>query len=237
MSTPEGHDELHDASVGNRLNWLRAGVLGANDGVVSTSGLLVGVAAATSSFGVLLTTGLAGLSSGALSMAAGEYVSVSTQRDTEKALVAKERWELANEPELELEELAALYVAKGLSPEVAQEVAVQLTAHDALAAHAEVELKLDPEEYTNPWNAALASAVSFLVGGIIPFLTILLLPEAWKIPVTVLAAAIALALTGGVSARLGGAPVTRAIMRNVGGGIAAMAVTYAIGRLFGATVV
>ena len=159
MSTPEGHDELHDASVGNRLNWLRAGVLGANDGVVSTSGLLVGVAAATSSFGVLLTTGLAGLSSGALSMAAGEYVSVSTQRDTEKALVAKERWELANEPELELEELAALYVAKGLSPEVAQEVAVQLTAHDALAAHAEVELKLDPEEYTNPWNAALASAV------------------------------------------------------------------------------
>ena len=196
MSTPEGHDELHDASVGNRLNWLRAGVLGANDGVVSTSGLLVGVAAATSSFGVLLTTGLAGLSSGALSMAAGEYVSVSTQRDTEKALVAKERWELANEPELELEELAALYVAKGLSP-----------------------------------------AVSFLVGGIIPFLTILLLPEAWKIPVTVLAAAIALALTGGVSARLGGAPVTRAIMRNVGGGIAAMAVTYAIGRLFGATVV
>lgn len=237
MSTPEGHDELHDPSVGNRLNWLRAGVLGANDGVVSTSGLLVGVAAATSSFGVLLTTGLAGLSSGALSMAAGEYVSVSTQRDTEKALVAKERWELANEPELELEELAALYVAKGLSPEVAQEVAVQLTAHDALAAHAEVELKLDPEEYTNPWNAALASAVSFLVGGIIPFLTILLLPEPWKIPVTVLAAAMALALAGGVSARLGGAPVGRAIMRNVGGGILAMAVTYAIGRLFGATVV
>lgn len=236
MSIPDGHSEQHSAGVTDRLNWLRAGVLGANDGIVSTSGLLVGIAAATSSFGVLLTTGLAGLSSGALSMAAGEYVSVSTQRDTEKALVAKEKWELANEPDLELAELANLYQAKGLSPELAQEVAVQLTAHDALAAHAEVELKLDPEEYTNPWNAAIASAVSFLVGGIIPFLTILLLPQAWKIPVTVGAAAIALALTGGVSARLGGAPIPRAIMRNVGGGILAMAVTYAIGRLFGATV-
>ncbi|HPB73105.1 MAG TPA: VIT family protein [Phycicoccus sp.] len=230
------HTERHDASDGAKLNWLRAGVLGANDGIVATSGLVIGVAAAQAGQGALLTAGLAGLVAGAMSMAVGEYVSVSTQRDTEQALVAKERWELANEPEHELAELTGIYEAKGLTPELAREVAVQLTAHDALAAHAEVELRLDPEEFTSPWEAAFASAAAFTVGALIPFLTILLLPDAWKIPATVVAAALALAVTGGVSARLGDASVPRAIARNVGGGLLAMALTFAVGRLFGAQV-
>ena len=221
------------AHAGQRLNWLRAGVLGANDGIVATSGLVIGVAAAGAAQGTILTAGLAGLAAGALSMAAGEYVSVSTQRDTESALLAKERFELENYPTEELEELAGFYEDKGLTADLAHTVAEQLTAHDALAAHAEVELKLDQEDLTNPWHAAGASMASFIVGAILPLLTITLVTGPARIPLTVVAAAFALALTGWISARLGQAKVRLAILRNVGGGLLAMAITYAIGALVG----
>jgi len=221
------------AHSGERLNWLRAGVLGANDGIVAVSGLVIGVAAAGASQGALLTAGLAGLAAGALSMAAGEYVSVSTQRDTEAALLAKERFELDNYPEAELEELAGFYVEKGLSPDLAHNVAVELTAHDAFAAHVEVELKIDHEELANPWHAAAASIAAFVAGSLLPLLTILLVTGPARIPLTVVAAALALALTGWISAKLGQAIPHVAILRNIGGGLLAMAVTYAIGALVG----
>ena len=150
-------DEPHDESLAARLNWLRAGVLGANDGIVSTAGLVVGVAGATTDRRAILVAGVAGLVAGAMSMAAGEYVSVSTQRDSEQALLAKERRELREEPEEELAELAGLYVQKGLAEDLALQVAEQLTEHDALGAHAEAELGIDPDDLTNPWHAALAS--------------------------------------------------------------------------------
>ena len=244
MSQVGSHpNEQHDTDTSARLNWLRAGVLGANDGIVSTSGLVIGVAAAGAGQGALLTAGLAGLSAGAMSMAVGEYVSVSTQRDTERALLDLERWELANlpdelatDPEAELHELAGIYRSKGLAPDLAVQVAEQLTAHDALAAHAEVELKLVPGELTSPWQAAAASALSFTLGALVPLLAILLLATDRKIPGTVMLAAVALAVTGWTSARLGGASPARAILRNVGGGLLAMAITFAIGRLFGASV-
>jgi len=220
----------------DRLNWLRAGVLGANDGIVSVSGIVIGVAAAGASHGALMTAGLAGLAAGALSMAAGEYVSVSTQRDTQTALLAKERWELETYPEEELNELAGFYVEKGLTPDLAHSVAVQLTAHDALAAHAEVELKIDQEELTNPWHAAFASMTAFVIGSLLPLLTILLVPGGARIPATVVAVAIALFLTGLISAKLGDANIRLAILRNVGGGLLAMAITYGIGALVGTQV-
>jgi VIT1/CCC1 family predicted Fe2+/Mn2+ transporter len=233
-STPVGpHAEAHGSNETSKLNWLRAGVLGANDGIVATSGLVIGVAASGASDSALLTAGLAGLAAGALSMAVGEYVSVSTQRDTEQALIAKETRELAEFPEHELEELTGIYQAKGLDADLARQVAVQLTEHDALAAHAEVELKLDPEEFTNPWHAAFASMAAFILGSLIPLLTILLLPASVRIWATVIAAATALAITGIISAHLGGANVGRALARNVGGGLLAMALTYAIGALVG----
>ena len=167
-------DEPHEGGIGNRLNWLRAGVLGANDGIVSTAGIVVGVAGATSDRTSILVAGVAGLAAGALSMGAGEYVSVSTQRDSEHALLEKERRELEEEPEEELAELAGIYVGKGLSEDLAMEVARQLTEHDALGAHAEAELNIDPDDLTNPWHAAWASMVSFTVGALLPLLTIVL---------------------------------------------------------------
>ncbi|PTR32089.1 VIT1/CCC1 family predicted Fe2+/Mn2+ transporter [Rhodococcus sp. OK519] len=228
------HDaEPHLGSLSSRLNWLRAGVLGANDGIVSVAGLVVGVAAATTDRGPILTAGLAGLAAGAVSMALGEYVSVSTQRDTERALLAKEKLELSTIPDAELEELASLYEAKGLSPETARMVAEELTEHDAFAAHAEAELGIDPDELTNPWQAAGASAISFTVGAILPMLAILLPPATARIPVTFVAVLIALAITGSLSARLGGARRSRAVLRVVAGGALAMAVTYGIGQLLG----
>ena len=211
-------------------------MLGANDGIVSTAGLVIGVAAATTDRGAILTAGLAGLAAGAMSMAAGEYVSVSTQRDTEQALLAKERHELREMPEEELAELTSLYEDRGLTPELAHQVAVQLTEHDALAAHAEVELGIDPEALTNPWHAAWASMGAFTVGALLPLLAILLPPASGRIPLTAVSVGVALALTGWVSARLGGAPLRPAIVRNVGGGALAMAVTYGIGSLVGLAV-
>ncbi|GAB2653490.1 VIT family protein [Prescottella soli] len=225
--------EPHVAGLSSRLNWLRAGVLGANDGIVSVAGLVVGVAAATTDRGPILTAGLAGLAAGAVSMALGEYVSVSTQRDTERALLAKERHELSTIPEAELDELTSLYEDKGLSPATARKVAEELTAHDAFAAHAEVELGIDPDELTNPWHAALASAIAFTVGAILPMLAILLPPASARIPVTFVAMLAALAITGSLSARLGGASRPRAVLRVVTGGALAMAVTYGIGQLLG----
>ncbi|MFJ9366701.1 VIT family protein [Nocardia sp. NPDC101769] len=229
---PHPH-EPHDESLASRLNWLRAGVLGANDGIVSTAGLVVGVAAASTDSSAILTAGVAGLAAGALSMAVGEYVSVSTQRDSERALLSKEKRELAEEPEYELAELTQIYRAKGLSAETARQVAQELTAHDAFAAHAEAELGLDPHALTNPWHAALSSAVSFTIGAILPILAILLPPTQWRIPVCFAAVLVALALTGSVSARFGGSNPRRAVLRVVIGGALAMAVTYGIGQLAG----
>ena len=235
-SLPVGphRDEPHEGGIAARLNWLRAGVLGANDGIVSTAGLVVGVAGATADRSTILIAGVAGLCAGALSMAAGEYVSVSTQRDSEQALLAKERHELATMPEHELAELADLYVSKGLSEGLAREVARELTAHDALRAHADAELGIDPDELTNPWHAAWASMLAFTLGALLPLLSIAAPPVGWRVPVTVVAVTVALALTGWVSARLGGGGVRRAVARNVGGGLLAMGVTYLIGSMIGA---
>lgn len=224
----------HRVSTSGRTNWLRAAVLGANDGIVSVAGLVVGVAGAASSRPALLTAGLAGMAAGALSMGVGEYVSVSTQRDTERAMLDLERRELAEDPEAERQELAAIYQAKGLTPELAGQVADQLTAADAFTAHAEAELHIDPEALVNPWAAAGASIAAFLLGAVLPLVAIVLPPDSLRVPVTMAAVLLALALTGSVSARLGGAHQGRAVARVVAGGALAMAITYTIGTLLGA---
>ncbi|MEU8528849.1 MULTISPECIES: VIT1/CCC1 transporter family protein [Streptomyces] len=234
MTEAPVHDEAHGGGLGSRLNWLRAAVLGANDGVVSTAGLVVGVAGATGSQAALLTAGLAGLLAGSMSMAAGEYVSVSTQRDSEKAALAVERRELKERPEAELAELTGLLAARGLSPDVAREAAEQLTERDALRAHARVELGIDPDELTNPWHAAWASFLAFTVGALLPLLAIVLPAADDRLWITVLSVLAALAFTGWWSARLGAAPPARAVLRNVVGGALAMGVTYAAGSLLGA---
>lgn len=232
-AAPVHRDESSLAQVNARLNWLRAGVLGANDGIVSTAGLVVGVAGATTDRTALVVAGVAGLVAGALSMAGGEYVSVSTQRDTERALLRKEARELEETPEEELAELAGFYRDKGLSAGTADLVAAELTAHDALRAHAEIELGIDHDSLVDPWQAALASLVSFTLGALLPLLAIVLPGQDARLPVTVLAVAAALALTGTVSARLGEAPVRPAVLRNVGVGLLAMALTFAVGSLVG----
>ena len=228
--------ETHTAHLGGRLNWLRAGVLGANDGLVSTAGIVVGVAGATSALSTILTAGIAGLVAGALSMAGGEYVSVSTQRDTEAAAIARERWELANLPEQEEAELADLYRARGLSERLARQVSRELTAGDALRAHAEAELQIDPDVLTSPWQAAVASLLAFTVGGIVPLLAILVPVAGWRVAVTVAAAVVGLILTGYLSARLGDAPRQAAIVRNVGVGALTMAITWTVGKLTGGVI-
>jgi VIT1/CCC1 family predicted Fe2+/Mn2+ transporter len=226
----------HHGSVANKLNWLRAAVLGANDGIVSTAGIVIGVAAATAERGPVLTAGIAGLAAGALSMAVGEYVSVSTQRDTERALLETETQELKLQPDAELDELVALYEARGLSAETARQAATELTAHNPLAAHAELELRLDPEQLTNPWLAAISSAVSFTIGALLPLIAILLPPASTRIAITVAAVLLALAITGWVAARLGGAKPLLPILRVTIGGALAMAITFGIGHLVGATI-
>ena len=225
--------EPHGTGLAARLNWLRAGVLGANDGIVSTAGIVVGVAGATSSRGAIFTAGLAGLVAGAVSMALGEYVSVSSQRDSESAILELERRELKETPEEELIELAGIYEAKGLAAETAKQVAAELTAHDALAAHAEAELRIDPNALVNPFHAAIASAVSFLLGAMLPLLAILLPPPRLRVIVTAVAVLAALAITGWISAKIGGSSARLAITRVVVGGAAGLALTYGIGSLFG----
>ncbi|AKU15386.1 VIT1/CCC1 transporter family protein [Luteipulveratus mongoliensis] len=229
-------DEPHDESLSGRLNWLRAGVLGANDGIVSVAGIVVGVAGASSDRTAILVAGIAGLTAGAMSMAVGEYVSVSTQRDSEKAMLALERRELREMPREELDELTQIYQDKGLDAELAREVAVELTKKDALAAHADAELGIDPDDLTNPWHAALASFVAFTVGALLPLVAVLVPPPSWRVPVTFVAVLAALALTGHVSARMGSARPWPAVVRNLLGGAAAMAITFAIGNLVGRSV-
>ncbi|HVV10832.1 VIT family protein [Amycolatopsis sp.] len=225
--------EPHNESIGSKLNWLRAGVLGANDGIVSVAGIVVGVAGATTDRPAVLVAGIAGLVAGALSMAGGEYVSVSTQRDTERALLRLEKHELKTMPEAEERELAEIYEEKGLSPKLAAEVARELTEKDAFQAHAEAELGIDPDDLTSPWQAAWASLLSFSVGALLPLLAIALPPLSWRVWACVIAVAVGLFLTGYVSARLGNARAGRAVLRNVGVGLLTMLVTYYVGALFG----
>lgn len=230
------HPESHFSSHTSKLNWIRASVLGANDGIVSIAGLVVGVAGATDSSGVILTAGVAGIVAGAISMAAGEYVSVSSSRDIEKALLKKERYELKHYPEDELEELVGIYEKKGLSRKTAEVVAKELTKKDAFAAHVDAELGINPDDLTNAWHAAFASAASFLIGAVIPLVAILVFPLGLRIPFTFISVIIALAITGYVSAKVGGAHVGQAVLRVILGGMLAMAVTYGVGRMFGARI-
>lgn len=230
---PGAHsDEPHREGLAQRLNWLRAGVLGANDGIVSVAAIVVGVAGATQNLAAILTAGIAGLVGGAVSMALGEYISVSSQRDSERALIEKEKRELAEMPEEEFEELVGLYRAKGLTEATAVQVARELTDHDVLAAHLSAELNIDEKDVVSPWHAAFASAISFTLGAILPMLSILLPPPGWRVPVTFVAVLAALVVTGVVSARLGGAPARAAVVRNVVVGLLAMVVTFAVGSLF-----
>jgi len=230
---PKHPDEPHGTGIAARLNWLRAGVLGANDGIVSVAAIVVGVAGATSSVPAILTAGTAGLVGGAISMALGEYVSVSSQRDSQRALIAKEKRELAEEPEVELAELTALYRDRGLSETTARQVAIELTEHDVLAAHLEAELNITEADIASPWQAAGASALAFTIGAILPMLAILLPPAFVRVPVTFVAVLVALAITGATSARIGGSPVLRAMVRVVVGGAIALAATFLIGSALG----
>lgn len=227
--------EPHRSGTSGRLNWLRAAVLRANDGIVSIAGIVVGVAGATTAQNPILLAGIAGLVAGAVSMALGEYVSVSSQRDSESGLLAKERLELHEEPDDELAELIALYEAKGLSQRTAAQVAEELTAHDALQAHLDAELKIDAEDLANPWQAAGASAASFVMGALLPLIAIVLPPPAWRVPVTFVAVLIALGAAGALSARIGGSDVGRAVLRVIIGGAAGLAFSYGVGQLFRTT--
>lgn len=233
-STSQPHEPHGD--LGGRLNWLRAGVLGANDGIVSVAGIVVGVAGATTDATTIATAGIAGLVAGALSMAGGEYVSVSTQRDTEQAQLRLEKQELKAMPEAEERELAEIYEEKGLSPELAAEVARELSEKDALQAHAEAELGIDPDNLTSPWQAAWASLVAFTAGALLPLLSIVWTATSARVWACASAVVVGLALTGFISARLGDARVGRAIARNVGVGALTMVVTYFVGVLFGVSV-
>ena len=226
------HHEPHTQKSTSKLNWLRASVLGANDGIVSVAGIVVGVAGANGNPHVILTAGIAGLVAGSISMAAGEYVSVSSSRDTEKSLLKKEKYELEHYPDEELEELAHLYVEKGLSLKTASLVAEELTKKDPYAAHIDAELGIDPDDLTNPWHAAFASAASFLVGAIIPLIAILLFPQQTRILMTFISVLVALAITGTISAKVSDANVIRATSRVVIGGAIAMIVTFGVGRFF-----
>jgi vacuolar iron transporter family protein len=219
--------------LAQRLNWLRAGVLGANDGIVSVAAIMVGVAGATSNVAPILTAGLAGLVGGAVSMALGEYVSVSSQRDSERAAIATERAELAESPADELRELADYYEAKGISSETAMEVARELTKRDALSAHLAAEFNIDQTDIASPWHAALASAVAFTIGAALPFASMTLVPDPYRVPVTFVAVLVALAITGSVAATIGGSPKLRATLRVTIGGALALAATYGIGTLLG----
>jgi vacuolar iron transporter family protein len=227
------HSEPH---LSGRSNWLRAAVLGANDGIVSTASLVLGVAAAGASAKAIVTAGIAGLVAGALSMATGEYVSVSSQRDTELADLRVEERELRDDPEGELRELTRIYRRRGLSDSLAHQVAVQLTAHGALAAHARDELGLDEDRLARPLQAAWASALSFSTGAVLPLVAIGVTPAGARVVVCIAVTLAALVLLGAIGARLGGADRVRPAIRVLAWGAAAMAVTSGIGALVGAAV-
>ena len=224
------HTERH---LIERIGWLRAAVLGANDGIVSTASLIVGVAAASQGRAEVLVAGVAGLVAGAMSMAAGEYVSVSSQADTERADVARETQELATQPEAELDELAGIYARRGLDPELARTVAVQLMARDALAAHARDELGISVAGAARPVQAAFTSAATFAVGAALPLAAAALSPLSVLVPAVSVSAILFLALLGGVGARAGGAPVGKAVARVTFWGGVAMAITAGVGAIFG----
>jgi VIT1/CCC1 family predicted Fe2+/Mn2+ transporter len=230
---PRKHREEHRTA---RIGWLRAAVLGANDGIVSTASLVVGVAAASTSRSDVLVAGVAGLVAGAMSMAAGEYVSVSSQADTEQADLTRERTELATMPESELNELTGIYVERGLDLALARQVAEQLMAKDALAAHTRDELGISEITTARPVQAALASAATFAVGAALPLLVVLLAPDAGLIYTVSITSLVFLALLGILAARAGGAPVLKAALRVTFWGALAMALTAAVGALFGAVV-
>ena len=225
--------EPHRLNFAPRLNWLRAGILGANDGIVSIAALVVGVAAATSDPGPILIAGTAGIIAGSLSMALGEFVSVSSQRDSEASLIKRERQELEEHPEAELRELAEIYQQRGLSASTAALVAQELTEHDAVAAHLEAELGINELELTNPWHAAISSALAFLAGSILPMVAIVLGPESIRIPLTFAASLLALGITGGVGAYLGQSPILRPVFRVMGGGALALVISWGIGTALG----
>ena len=233
MTTPRPHPERHEME---RIGWLRAAVIGANDGIVSTASLIVGVAAAAADRSGILVAGLAGLVAGAMSMAAGEYVSVSSQADTEKANLERERWELENLPQAEHAELAGIYRARGLDRATADEVASQLMENDALAAHARDELGISEVTTARPIQAAIISAITFTAGAAVPLIVALLLPAEIIIPAVAAASLGALAGLGAVGARVGGASPWRPTARVLFWGAFAMAVTAGIGRLVGAAV-
>jgi VIT1/CCC1 family predicted Fe2+/Mn2+ transporter len=228
--------EFQRNTMAAKLNWLRAGVLGANDGIVSTAGLVMGVAGATTDSAAILIAGVAGLVAGSISMAGGEYTSVSAQKDSEKAALAKERKELAEQPEVELRELAWFYEQKGLSLDLALKVAEELTAKDALKAHAEAELGIDSEQHASPTQAAVASFVAFAGGSLLPLLAVTGPWVDFRIPVTVGAVVASLAITGYVGAKIGGAKSGAAIIRNVVVSLLTMGITYGIGLLVGTSV-
>jgi len=234
MNTPNIQKE-HEQKIGQKLNALRASVLGANDGIVSIAALVVGVAGASESASFILISGIAGVLAGAISMGVGEYISVSAQRDTEEALIEKERMENIFQPDSELKELAEIYERKGLSAETARKVAEELTAHGALSAHLEAELGINETDLVSPWHAAYASALAFLCGAVIPMLMITLPPRTFRVPLTFFGVFIALIITGTLSASAGGANKTKAITRVVIGGMLAMGVTFGIGKIFGIT--
>ena len=220
-------------SLSAKLNWLRAGVLGANDGIVSVAGIVMGVAGATTSSPALLIAGLAGLVAGALSMAGGEYVSVSSQKDTELAAVGKVRKLLASEPDRALAELTTSYESQGCSPDLAAQVAQTLTNHDAVAVQTQARYGISSHEQTSPWAAALASFVSFIVGALIPLLAMICTNPSARVAATPIAVMGALALTGSVSAWLGKAKIGRAVLRNCLVGLLTMGITYLVGNLVG----
>ena len=229
------HHEMHRS---DRIGWLRAAVLGANDGIVSTASLILGVAASGAPGSSVALAGLAGLVAGAMTMAAGEYISVSSQADTEGADLARERHELATQFDAEKVELAGIYVSRGLQPDLAQQVAEQLMAHDALGAHLRDELGITEMQRARPVQAALSSAASFAAGAAVPLLVAVLIPAmGLALAGTILVASlVCLALLGWLAARLGGANVTKGVLRVMFWGALAMAITYAVGALFGAVV-
>ncbi|WP_312735506.1 VIT family protein [Brevundimonas sp.] len=230
---PRSHSERHLMA---RVGWLRAAVLGANDGLLSTASLIVGVAAAEASKGAVLVSGVAGLVAGAMSMAAGEYVSVSSQSDTEKADLAREAAELAAAPAAELDELAGIYIARGVQPDTARTVAEQLMAHDSLGAHARDELGITSFTTARPVQAALTSAATFATGAALPLVTVAIAPDDVLLAAVAASAFVGLGALGAMGARAGGANVPRSMIRVVFWGVLAMAVTAGIGRLFGTVV-
>ncbi|MCO5312806.1 MAG: VIT family protein [Microthrixaceae bacterium] len=225
--------EPHRDDLNNHMSRLRAGVLGANDGIISTAGLVIGVAAATTDTSAIATAGVAGLISGAVSMALGEFVSVSTQRDVERALIRKERQELEEMPVAEHQELIEILRQQGLTAATAKNVADELTAEDPLEAHLRVELGIDRHNLTRPWGAAGSSLAAFSVGALLPLIAVLVSAASIRIPVTFAAVLLGLCATGFISARLGGSSPAKAVVRLLVGGAAAMAITYAVGQLVG----